>query len=75
MAILCDLTDRSQVSHMVQQVMTNFGRIDILVNNAGIIATGPLQSLSIEDFEMSMNNIYWTTFNTTMAVLPQMIER
>ncbi|HYX49560.1 MAG TPA: SDR family oxidoreductase, partial [Ktedonobacteraceae bacterium] len=75
LAVRCDLTDRSQVVHMVQQAVTNFGRIDILVNNAGIISTGPLKTLSIEDFEMSMDNIYWTTFNTTMAVLPQMMER
>ncbi len=74
MALRCDLTDRNQVLNMVKQVTTRFGRIDILVNNAGIISTGPLQTLSIEDFEMSMNNIYWTTFNTTMAVLPQMME-
>ncbi len=75
MALRCDLTDRRQVPGMVQQVMTNFGHIDILVNNAGIISAGPLQTLSIEDFEMAMDNIYWTTFNTTMAVLPQMMER
>src|SRR5690348_4880846 len=57
MALGCDLTDRSQVLHTVQEVMASFGRIDILVNNAGIISAGPLRTLSIEDFEMSMDNI------------------
>lgn len=75
MAMPCDLTDRSQVLHMVQQVTARFGRIDILVNNAGIISAGPLQTLTVEDFEASMDNIYWAAFNATMAVLPQMLER
>src|SRR5206468_2957760 len=43
-------------------------------NNAGIISAGPLQTLTIEDFESSMDNMYWAAFNTTMAVLPQMLE-
>jgi NAD(P)-dependent dehydrogenase (short-subunit alcohol dehydrogenase family) len=75
LALRCDLTERSEVLNMVKQATIHFGRIDILVNNAGVISAGPLKTLSIEDFEMSMNNIYWTTFNATMAVLPQMIER
>lgn len=75
MVIPCDLTDRDAVLGMVKQVTTRFGRVDILVNNAGVISAGPLQTLTVEDFEMSMDNIYWATFNTTMAVLPQMLER
>ncbi len=73
--IPCDLTDRDAVLGMVKQVTTRFGRVDILVNNAGVISAGPLQTLTVEDFEMSMDTIYWATFNTTMAVLPQMLER
>jgi len=75
LALQCDLTDRSQVLRMVKQVTERFGRIDILVNNAGIISVGPLQTLTVEDFETSMDNIYWAAFNATMAVLPQMLER
>ena len=34
-ALPCDITDRSQVEQMVQQVRDRFGQIDILINNAG----------------------------------------
>ncbi|HCI81653.1 MAG TPA: ketoacyl reductase, partial [Ktedonobacter sp.] len=46
-----------------------------VVNNAGIISVGPWQTLTRQDFENSMNIIFWGTYNTTMAVLPQMTER
>lgn len=75
LTIACDLTDRNQIDTMLQQVLERFGRIDVLVNNAGIISAGPWQTLTIDDFTLSMNNIYWATVNTTLAVLPHMAER
>lgn len=71
----CDVTDVEQVQQMIDKAVTRFGQIDILVNNAGIISAGPWQTLTREDFEDSMNIIFWGTYNTTMAVLPQMTAR
>ncbi len=31
--------------------------------------------MAIADFEESMNIMFWGTYTTTMAVLPQMLER
>ena len=73
--IPCDIADRAQVRVMVQQVTEKFGWVDILVNNAGIITVGPIQAQTLEDFRESMDIMFWGTFNTTMAVLPQMLER
>ena len=73
--IACDITDRMQVLEMVRQATEKFGRIDIVVNNAGIITVGPIQAQTLEDFRESSDIMFWGTFNTTMAVLPQMLER
>lgn len=73
--IPCDVTDCIQVLEMVQQATEKFGRIDIVVNNAGIITVGPIQAQTLEDFRESTDIMFWGTFNTTMAVLPQMLER
>ena len=35
LTIPCDVSDRKQVSGMMQQIMQTMGRVDILVNNAG----------------------------------------
>jgi len=42
-SIKCDISSWDDVQYMVEQVLTNFGRIDILVNNAGRMPPfGPL---------------------------------
>ena len=75
LAVRCDVTDVEEVQRLINQATERFGRIDILVNNAGIISVGPWQTLTRHDFENSMDIIFWGTYNTTMAVLPQMTER
>jgi NAD(P)-dependent dehydrogenase (short-subunit alcohol dehydrogenase family) len=47
----CDVTQADQVSTLVRSVLDTFGQIDILVNNAGINIRGPIESLSLEEFQ------------------------
>jgi NAD(P)-dependent dehydrogenase (short-subunit alcohol dehydrogenase family) len=72
LAVPCDVADRDQVNTMVNQVTARFGRIDVLVNNASIIQVGPLDSLTLQDFESAMDVNFWGVVNTTWAVLPAM---
>src|SRR5204862_3652064 len=53
-AVPCDVTDRAAVEAMVQTVRDHFGQIDVLVNNAGVIEVGPLEEMTLEDFEETM---------------------
>jgi short-subunit dehydrogenase len=75
LALSCDVSNPEQVKQVVDQATRHYGRIDILVNNAGIITVGPLMAQTLKDFEDSMNIMYWGIVHTTMAVLPQMLER
>lgn len=75
LAISCDLTQREQVQHLVDQATQHYGRIDILVNNAGIITVGPIEAQTLNDYEDSMRVMYWGAVYATKAVLPQMLER
>jgi len=74
-AFRCDVSDREQVETLVRLVTDRFGRIDILVNNASIIQVGPLESMTVGDFERAMAVNFWGTVYTTLAVLPQMRRR
>ena len=75
LAIPCDVTRRTEVEALVRRVVAERGRIDVLVNNAGIIDVGPLETMTIDDFERAMATNFWSAVYTTLAVLPGMRTR
>jgi NAD(P)-dependent dehydrogenase (short-subunit alcohol dehydrogenase family) len=75
LAVPCDVTDRAQVSEMVKMVREQFGRIDVLVNNAGVIQVGPVEVMTLEDYEEAMKVHFWGPLYTMLAVLPEMRAR
>jgi NAD(P)-dependent dehydrogenase (short-subunit alcohol dehydrogenase family) len=74
-ALVCDVTDQSAVERMVQTVEQRMGGIDVLVNNAGIIALGPLETMTHEDFDDAMKVQFWGPLYAILAVLPGMKAR
>jgi len=75
LTVVCDVSDRAQVERLIGAATARFGQVDILVNNAGIITVGPIQNMTLKDFENSMDIIYWGGVYATLAVLPAMPER
>lgn len=75
MAIPCDVTDRDQVQAMVDAVLQRWGRIDVLINNAGTISVGPVETMTLEDYESAMKTHFWGPLFLIQAVLPGMRER
>jgi short-subunit dehydrogenase len=67
-----DVSDQTQVEHMVQRALEKFGRVDILVNNAGFGQFASIEETSSEDMLEIMGVNLMGTFYTTKAVLPQM---
>jgi NAD(P)-dependent dehydrogenase (short-subunit alcohol dehydrogenase family) len=74
-ALPCDITQQQQVEATVKKVQDELGPIDVLINNAGIITTGPLECMTIDDFQEAMNTNFWGALYAILAVLPQMRER
>jgi NAD(P)-dependent dehydrogenase (short-subunit alcohol dehydrogenase family) len=75
LAVPCDVTDRAQVNEMMSVVRDRYGRIDVLVNNAGVIQVGPVEVMTLEDYEEAMRVHFWAPLYTTLAVLPEMRRR
>jgi NAD(P)-dependent dehydrogenase (short-subunit alcohol dehydrogenase family) len=71
----CDVSDRAQVQTMFASVENKFGHIDVLVNNAGTILVGPMEHMTIEDFDEVMRINFWGAVHTTLGVLPSMRQR
>ena len=53
-AILADSGNDQQVRAAITETVKTFGRLDILVNNAGVGITGPLDELTMDQFDRSM---------------------
>jgi NAD(P)-dependent dehydrogenase (short-subunit alcohol dehydrogenase family) len=75
LAIPCDLKDRDQVEQMIDQVRRGLGPVDVLINNAGIITVGPLETMTLEDFQEVMQSNYWSAVYAILGVLPEMRRR
>ncbi len=75
LAVPCDITDREQVARMIDAVRRHYGTIDILVNNAGVIQVGPLDSMTLADFETAMASMFWGAVYPTLEALPHMLTR
>lgn len=72
---VCDVSNREQIECTVQQVRNQLGSIDVLVNNAGVIAVGPIENQTIEDFDQAMKVNFWSQVYATLAALPDMRRR
>ena len=70
-----DVTDRSQVEHLVTSTLERFGQIDILVNNAGWTVNGLFLEKSVEEWEREIAINLWGPINCVRAVAPSMVAR
>ncbi|GAB3928623.1 SDR family NAD(P)-dependent oxidoreductase [Larkinella terrae] len=71
-AFSADITDQSQTEAMAKAAFDAFGRIDILINSAGINIRGPIDEVTLEDFNKVMNANVTGTWLCCRAVTPFM---
>ena len=74
LALDCDVGDKAQVRHAMDQISDTFGRIDILVNNAAVwensaLLEGTFESQT-EAYERAMGACAFGTYYCTLAALP-----
>ncbi len=73
--VRADLSNAADTRHMLAEVREQLGRIDVLINNAGQIQVGPMQNMSVRDYESVMAINYWGAVRCALDVLPEMMER
>jgi NAD(P)-dependent dehydrogenase (short-subunit alcohol dehydrogenase family) len=71
----CDVTDRDDVLAFIAAVEDDFGAIDVLINNAGVIQVGPLEHMTVDDFEHALSVNLRGPLHASLAVLPGMRRR
>jgi NAD(P)-dependent dehydrogenase (short-subunit alcohol dehydrogenase family) len=70
-----DLGRDDEAKRVVSKALEKFGQIDALLNIAGGFSLSPALETSSDDLKQQLAINLWTTFNTTRAVLPSMVER
>jgi len=73
LALITDVTDRSQLERAVSKTLGELGGLNILVNNAGIHATGAAQSADIEAFERVIDVNVKALMNLSRLALPHIL--
>jgi NAD(P)-dependent dehydrogenase (short-subunit alcohol dehydrogenase family) len=79
LAIHADVTDSQHVSRMVEQTLSEMGRLDILVNNVGIVR-GEIKGKEIweitdKEWHLGMDTNVTSTFYCSRAVIKYFVER
>ena len=73
-AVVCDVSERSQVDAMVAQVKKDLGVPLILVNNAGIAGSAKLSETTDDMWEAMLRVNATGAFYCMRAVVPMMVE-
>lgn len=70
-----DVTHRSQIAEVVEQIKAAYGRIDVLINNAGIVKDAQLYKMTDEAFDGVIDIDLKGVYNCTRAVVNTMIAQ
>ena len=73
LGVPCDVSETANLELIVEQAMSEFGRIDIVVNNAGGSMPGPFLDTSEKAFEGAFHFNVTTAFTLSKLAVPHML--
>jgi len=74
-ALRMDVRDRAAVRAAIERIVRDHGGLDILVNNAGLLAAGPSEQTSGEEWDRLVAVNLTGVFNCVQAAIPAMRTR
>ncbi len=69
-----DVADETQLRHLVEATLKEFGSIDVLINNAGIEAFRPYHLIEPKDIVQTIQVNFTSAMLLTRFVLPHMLK-
>jgi len=69
-----DVSSKSEVESMFDDILSKYGRVDTLINNAGITKDGLLMRMSENDWDLVLNVNLKSVFNCTQTIIRSMIK-
>lgn len=72
----CNVVDEDQVAAAVSEAVTRWGQLDVVYANAGFVGvTGPMESITSDDYDKTMNVLLRGVFYTVKHAAPIMQEQ
>lgn len=78
LSIPTDVTDPSQVNHLMEKSIKEMGKVDILINNAGIVRgerEKPIWEITDDEWFLGINTNLTGTFYCCRGIAKHMVER
>src|SRR3954453_24082204 len=72
---VCVLADPDEIAKFFEKIRREIGSVDVLINNAGIMEVGPVETMTIEDYQEAMAVHFWAPLLCIEHVLPDMRRR
>ena len=72
LTVAADVRRRHDAERAIAQVLDRHSRIDVLINNAGTIQVGPVDHMTLADYEDAMNTHFWGPLFMIHAAVPHM---
>lgn len=69
-----DVSSKSAVDNMFDDILAKYGRVDTLINNAGITKDNLLMRMSEKDWDIVLNVNLKSIFNCTQAIIRPMLK-
>lgn len=75
LAVMGDVSEETDVRRMINEILSEFGRIDVLVNNAGISGSKDFVNLTVEEWDNYIRVNLRSAFLCTHFAVPSMIQQ
>lgn len=73
--IKADVTDKDEISNMINKIVDKYQRLDVLINNAGVAQEKVFLDLFDEEWQQMMDINLNSVYYCTKMVLPYMLRR
>lgn len=70
-AVVCDVSQPSQVEALPDQADAAFGGVDLIINNAGVAVAGTFAEIPVPDWEWIMGINLWGVIHGCRAFIPR----
>ncbi len=71
----CDVTDYSSMQRAAAETLAAFGKVHLLCNNAGVVAGGPMEVITLGDWDWVLGVELMSNIYAIKAFLPQIKQQ